>query len=364
MSVAVHAQSTQTQTSNRQNAGGRVLQRKCACGRDAGPTGECAECRRKRPLQRKGAGPASAVQAAEPAAGISPAVESVLHSPGHRLDGQTRARMEQRFGHDFGQVRIHTGTQAAASARAVQAQAFTVGHDIVFGERRYDPGSSNGMRLLAHELAHVVQQRDAMFPTGGLTVASDHWEHEADTAAQAAVSGRPARIRRRAQHAMIARFVESRNVSEPDGSEVQVERVLTPGRCRLVPETRTETGSGISARQAFLEVNMCRGRVSGGARGEVNYGDALTDAGRAAARLLTNLASGQRADQAVRTFENDLRQLTPNAQLRFNLRAPGFRLDLSGTGEASVAGGATGEGRLRLEFDVGPVTVGATGTVR
>lgn len=77
---------------------------------------------------------------------------------GQPLDANTRAFFEPRFGRDFSQVRIHTSEQAADAARAVNARAFTMGKDVVFGEREYAPGSAEGQRLLSHELAHVVQQ--------------------------------------------------------------------------------------------------------------------------------------------------------------------------------------------------------------
>jgi hypothetical protein len=66
--------------------------------------------------------------------------------------------MKRRFGHDFSQVRVHTDTRAAESAQAVNAHAYTVGHDVVFGERQHAPQTPQGMRLMAHELTHVVQQ--------------------------------------------------------------------------------------------------------------------------------------------------------------------------------------------------------------
>jgi hypothetical protein len=69
--------------------------------------------------------------------------------------------MEARFGHDFSQVRVHTDARAGESARAVDAAAYTVGSSVVFGSNRYAPGTSAGADLLAHELTHVVQQRDA-----------------------------------------------------------------------------------------------------------------------------------------------------------------------------------------------------------
>ena len=92
-----------------------------------------------------------------PAAGD--AVQATLAGAGAPLDRATRGFMESRFGHDFGRVRVHADGGAAASARAVQARAYTVGADIVFGTGQYAPGTSAGRHLLAHELAHVVQQQ-------------------------------------------------------------------------------------------------------------------------------------------------------------------------------------------------------------
>jgi hypothetical protein len=69
-----------------------------------------------------------------------------------------RAFFEPRFGHEFSQVRVHTDASAAQSAHQVNANAYTVGHNIVFGKDRFSPGTDSGRRLLAHELVHVVQQ--------------------------------------------------------------------------------------------------------------------------------------------------------------------------------------------------------------
>jgi hypothetical protein len=92
---------------------------------------------------------------------VTPDLEARIQGPrggGQPLDPATRAFMEPRFGHDFSQVRIHTGSRAAKTAQALNARAFTVGRDIVFGAGQYALGASAGQRLLAHELTHVVQQ--------------------------------------------------------------------------------------------------------------------------------------------------------------------------------------------------------------
>jgi hypothetical protein len=87
-------------------------------------------------------------------------VRETLASPGLPLDASTRAFMEPLFGHDFSKVRVHTDARAADSAQAVDALAYTAGGSIVFNAGRFSPASSDGRRLLAHELTHVVQQGD------------------------------------------------------------------------------------------------------------------------------------------------------------------------------------------------------------
>ncbi|WP_210262044.1 eCIS core domain-containing protein [Bradyrhizobium aeschynomenes] len=133
---------------NAVSAGPPRMQRQCACG------GTCSDCR-KDLMQRKDA---SGSTAASSAAIAPPVVHDVLRSPGQPLDAATRADLEPRFGRSFAAVRIHTDANAAASARAVGAQAYTVGHNVVFGNGHYAPQSPAGRRLLAHELTHVVQQ--------------------------------------------------------------------------------------------------------------------------------------------------------------------------------------------------------------
>ncbi|MUV57941.1 DUF4157 domain-containing protein [Halogeometricum sp. CBA1124] len=88
-------------------------------------------------------------------------VGDVLRSPGRPLDAGLRTAMERRFGHDFGDVRLHTDSRAASSARHLDARAYTVGQDIVFGDGEYRPGAAAGRRLVAHELVHTVQQQGA-----------------------------------------------------------------------------------------------------------------------------------------------------------------------------------------------------------
>lgn len=162
----------------------RLLLRKCSCGGSAGVSGECAECGKRRLSRRRAAGLADTAQ-------VPPAVYDVLRAPGQSLDGATRGFMESRFGHDFSRVRIHTNMQSAGSADAVNALAYTVGNDIVFAARQYAPATASGRELLAHELAHVVQQEGAAAGVGPLRIAETNGPEEAraDRAAQAALAG-------------------------------------------------------------------------------------------------------------------------------------------------------------------------------
>jgi hypothetical protein len=120
-----------------------TLSRKCA---------GCEDEEKKDSLQREAAGGGMAGTAAPPI------VDAVLSSPGRPLDPATQAFMGSRFGADFSDVRIHADAPAAQSAAAVDARAYTVGHNVVFGAGQYDPAGNEGQHLLAHELAHVVQQ--------------------------------------------------------------------------------------------------------------------------------------------------------------------------------------------------------------
>jgi len=135
------------------------LQRACDCG---GACGQCGsgqsedEGLRVQPLR---ANPAGSIQTDAP-----PAVGEALRSSGRPLGDGTRSFMESQFGYDFGSVRVHTDAKAAASARSVNALAYTVGSDIILGAGAPAQETSAGQKLLAHELTHVVQQSGGSGP--------------------------------------------------------------------------------------------------------------------------------------------------------------------------------------------------------
>jgi outer membrane protein OmpA-like peptidoglycan-associated protein len=189
-----------------------IMQRKCACGQHTDGGEQCEECKKKNmTLQRHSDG--SAVSGLVP-----PVVQEVLHSPGRPLDRDARAFMEPRFGQDFSQVRVHTDAEAADSANAVHAHAYTVGRDIVFGPGQYSTHATS-KHLLAHELTHVVQQA-----TSGVGADS---ERMADAAADsvskgktingAAVGGAPIALQKSGKDDT----AQGTKVADPTGSSAQ-----------------------------------------------------------------------------------------------------------------------------------------------
>ena len=116
-------------------------------------------------------------------------VKQVLRSQGSPFAPELRANMEAGFRRHFGGVRVHTDELAAASAQALGARAYTSGSHIFFAKGRYDPGTREGLWLLAHELAHVVQQRGECPMTAPDDAGADALEHAADYAADVVAAG-------------------------------------------------------------------------------------------------------------------------------------------------------------------------------
>jgi hypothetical protein len=151
---------------------------------------------------------------------------------GRPLDAGVQRELGKSMGHDFSDVNVHTDSEADQLNRAVHAEAFTTGKDVFFREGKYDPGSNSGKKLLAHELTHVVQQRDAP-PKHELTLSDpgDASERQASAAADSVTSPAPAPA------AGVAR-------QEKQGDEEE-EQVATAGVDReAAPEEEKEEDSG------------------------------------------------------------------------------------------------------------------------
>jgi hypothetical protein len=164
------------------------LQRACTCG------GACPNCQAEQQDQEQVRLQTKRVQASDTGQiAAPPIVHEVLRSPGQPLDPATHFFMEQRFGHDFSLVRVHSDADAEQSARNVNANAYTVGRDIVFARGQYAPHTTDGRKLLAHELTHVVQQGNGTsLPASGLLPIDTSSETAAEQASDKVISDQSA----------------------------------------------------------------------------------------------------------------------------------------------------------------------------
>jgi len=224
-----------------------ILQRKCACGQHAGG-GECEECsKKKRSLQRKEASGGRLVS-------VPPSVHEVLRSPGEPLGGAPRRLMEDRFQEDFSRVRVHSDAQAAASAHAVSALAYTVGRNVVFGAGRYAPQTTIGRKLLAHELTHVVQQDSTAQATSPLEMGDGSGELEAEAISERVAAGHRGTVRQGTSGARLQRDEDSRleppRLQIPPRPESRWQFALEPPRLQFPP--RPESRWQFSRSPRFL----------------------------------------------------------------------------------------------------------------
>ena len=187
--------------------------------------------------------------------GAEDAVARASGSSGGSLPGTVMRKFESSLGADLSGVRVHTGGESQAAAGAVGAKAYTVGQDIHFGAGQYDPSSGAGEHLLAHEVAHTVQQQGGT-PTrqNKLAVSTpfDAAEHEADSAADAMVAGSPSFSSR--SHSARPNSSDRRCASLPCNLAAMTRRVAgmsSQGKClgsRL-------SGRSLTSRQRFRSIS-------------------------------------------------------------------------------------------------------------
>ena len=211
-------------------------------------------------------------------------IQSALSTPGSPLDSATRSYMEPRFGHDFSRVRVHNDESAADTNRGLNALAYTVGDHILFGAGQYAPGTGTGRRVLAHELCHVIQQREGLVEgrlgPGGIKVSDpqDRFERAADVIAN--------------------------RVTQPGGEPVRTPVALP------VSETRAASGSATRAPTRQLVVQRYLAGIQG--HGGIEE-EALQEAGlpHAEAKLayygnwlrdLSQIGDGQAIHEIIRVL--------------------------------------------------------------
>jgi hypothetical protein len=184
---------TSTRTSRTTAASGAILiRRKCGCsGKSTSGGATCAKCAEDENLKvrRKSGGRRTVDSFGRNAPNQ---VRAAIAGGGRPLDRQVRERFEGAMGHDLSHVRIHTDAVGAASAAAIDAEAYTAGSHVVFGAGKYDPSSKAGAWLLVHELAHTLQDSRPGAQASLVDVADSSEEREADSIADAVVRGRRA----------------------------------------------------------------------------------------------------------------------------------------------------------------------------
>ena len=185
----------------------------------------------------------------------SPVHNVVNSGGGSPLAPDVREEMQGRLGHDFSDVRVHTDSQAHESAQSVNAHAYTVGSNVVFQRDKYDPGSAAGKTMLAHELTHVVQQRngpvDGSSAGGGIKVSdpSDRFEREASANAERAMSAPAPAARLSAASAAVQRHEADEETAQ--GSFVQ--------RAEAEEEEETAQGSFVQRAEGEEEEETAQG---------------------------------------------------------------------------------------------------------
>jgi hypothetical protein len=335
-----------------------LIQRRCAACAASG--GKCAKCREEEEqlLQRRAEGAAATPAPAAIPASVQNAVQN---GGGQPLAGNVRAFMETRFGQGLGHVRIHTGAGAAQAAADLDAHAFTVGSGIWFGSNQYRLDSGRGLHLLAHELAHTVQQRGQ---AGGVQTAlrvgevSDPLEVAADRAADAVLtkdmlpglgSSQPV-IRRKAKVSAVPGAPEERLVDLDNGERYRVVREVSWNYNREPYRSDTGPTLGLKAdrKNAWLQIDWCRTKGKGDTKGVVKLGadvpgaaqDVLERAGRA-------IVSGKDPRTALAQVN-----LTPFLDVVV-AQSKRYSVDVKATTTVDVAGGEVKKGGVEATVKTG-----------
>ncbi len=254
------------------------VQRKCSC---AESDTECEDCKMKgnaSPLRRK-------TQATPAAKSDVPAVvRDALSAPGEPLGERTRSFMESRLGHDFRNVRVSSDERSARAAEAIQAKAFTLGNRIVFSRNEYSPTTTSGLGLIAHELAHTVQQgSSAPALQTGLQVGavSDPQEREADLAAAAATGlGRspslsPGRTTIRRQLEGTGYTWDWKGDNEGVYTSGSAKYTVTRTSETKTDSVPTDVKAGLKFAKAFVSITWCKGSASGAVEAGVDITNQL-----------------------------------------------------------------------------------------
>ena len=310
------------------------------------------------------------------------AVRRVLSSNGRPLDSETRRNFETRFGRDFSQVRIHTGAEAATSADSISATAYTVGNQIAFGQGAYQPKTFEGRKLLAHELTHVVQQRNANSSIGSLVLdsANSRFEQEA------------AQVASQQHHHGIHRIEVSQAVSHNGvliqssrrGRQQQADGQRPPGKCtekqfarlKAARTAACKSGSikscvesnleGLSTLEklSFLDIQIALRARCARARAELSYRCFGKADPRHATPIINEINGAKKCNELRKKLLNESSVIEGAKRIAI-LLALGFGIALATyvVGSAMLAGAAFAAGILAV-WGLSSMALGTTGDLQ
>ncbi len=302
---------------------------------------------RNDPLEHQTARLADPVMTTHSAAGPTPntappIVHEVLRGPGQPLPPVVRGTMEAMLGQDFADVQVHTGTRAGESAEAVSAQAYTVGRHVVFAPGRFEPDTTAGRRLLAHELTHAAGHRPAA-PTPGGTLRISAPGDAAEQHATAVAEGRaalttmatsPAQLHR--QPAKVALTGISLGATL-NGAAVATDRFTVPMESGVAMKA---TMAPSNATDVTLSILPDTAKIDAGTSIDNRRRDHCRRPARRAGRQRSRQPS-RTARQRRRSFCSRRSPANSRARPRPGSAAPERMADCSGTPSLSPAGGAT-----------------------
>lgn len=215
-------------------------------------------------------------------AGVPDVVRKVISKPGQPLPDDVREEMEEKLGEDFSDVQIHTGSEAAAAADALNARAFTVGNHIVFNDDEYKPETDEGKEILAHELTHVRQQNGdvSKLPAeGGMVVDPDpQQEKEAEQVGK--------QVRR-----------EAGATVQRNGTDVHIQRSPSANAARSEPIQREGDGGQSSEAESTEDSEESESETARVA--DVNSNGKSVGTGLSIRRMAANAALGMGEDSAI-----------------------------------------------------------------
>lgn len=298
---------------------------------------------------------AKAREGGERNVGDPAAIQSQLGN-GHSLDGGTRQRMEKAFGASFSDVRVHTGAQAESLSEGMNARAFTVGNDIAFGAGEYHPGTLVGDGLIAHELAHTVQQGNgaaagvANKVDGQGDNAHGDLEEEADVAAVGAVA---------------SMWGLTNSAKSSAGALTQLRSGLKLQRCGARQQTQTQTSTNYESMTPWQLSQVPDAEFDRAAAAGVQLSGGLTiNDYKRAAHFAHSYFTAFQINFDIDTYTQPLGEEPTAAQLATLNTILNQILDMNGGAVRRTVTGAQGRGSRPLPTEPGSGAPTLRGKVR